>query len=93
MACGTPVLALPGGSVEEVIQDGVSGRVCHSVEELAERARSAESDFVPSEVRAYVARKFSLDRMVEQYANLYREIVDAQTAAADTGLPDNRAVA
>ncbi len=25
MACGTPVLALPGGAVEEVVRDGISG--------------------------------------------------------------------
>ncbi len=25
MACGTPVLALPGGAVEEVVCDGISG--------------------------------------------------------------------
>jgi glycosyltransferase involved in cell wall biosynthesis len=25
MACGTPVLAMPGGSVSEVVRDGVSG--------------------------------------------------------------------
>ena len=30
MACGTPVLALPGGSVEEVVRDGVSGFICNS---------------------------------------------------------------
>ncbi len=28
MACGTPVLALPGGAVEEVIRAGLSGFVC-----------------------------------------------------------------
>ncbi len=30
MACGTPVLALPGGAVEEVVCDGISGFVCQS---------------------------------------------------------------
>ena len=29
MACGTPVLALPGGAVEEVVRDGISGFVCN----------------------------------------------------------------
>src|SRR5437764_4287804 len=28
MACGTPVLAMPGGSVPEVVRDGVSGYIC-----------------------------------------------------------------
>ena len=38
MACGTPVLALPGGAVEEVVRDGVSGFVCQCVDEMAQRA-------------------------------------------------------
>jgi glycosyltransferase involved in cell wall biosynthesis len=28
MACGIPVLAMPGGSVPEVVRDGVSGYIC-----------------------------------------------------------------
>ena len=38
MACGTPVLALPGGSVEEVVRDGISGFVCQTPDEMAQRA-------------------------------------------------------
>ena len=33
MACGTPVLALRRGSVEEVVEDGLTGRIVDSVEE------------------------------------------------------------
>ena len=39
MACGTPVLALPGGAVEEIVADGVSGWICANVGEMAQRAR------------------------------------------------------
>ena len=39
MACGTPVLALPGGSVEEVVRDGISGFVCQTPDEMAQRCR------------------------------------------------------
>src|SRR5439155_395332 len=39
MACGTPVLALRGGSVPEVVKDGISGYVCRSVRELATRVK------------------------------------------------------
>jgi glycosyltransferase involved in cell wall biosynthesis len=28
MACGTPVLAMPGGSVPEIVRDGTSGYIC-----------------------------------------------------------------
>jgi len=37
MASGTPVLALPDGSVSEIVADGISGYVCHSIEKMARR--------------------------------------------------------
>lgn len=91
MACGTPVLALPGGSVEEIVCDGVSGWVCADVEQMAQRARTARTDFVPGNVRAYAARHFSIDRMVKEYVQHYREILEARPAAFP--IPTNRAVA
>ena len=33
MACGTPVLALRRGSVEEVVEDGLTGHIVDSIEE------------------------------------------------------------
>jgi len=71
MACGTPVLALAGGSVPEVVRDGVSGYICRSVDEMAERARSLA---LPArQVRAYAEERFSLARMVRDYLELYRQ--------------------
>jgi glycosyltransferase involved in cell wall biosynthesis len=91
MACGTPVLALPGGSVEEVVRDGVSGWVCRSVEELAARTSTAMHDFKPAKVRAYVTRNFSLDTMVANYVAFYREIVGQKSKSVVPG--QQRAVA
>lgn len=99
MACGTPVLALPGGAVQEVVCEGVSGAVCKSASELAVRARNAASEFDPVTVRSYVKKTFSLEKMVDAYATHYREILNLQTtvvettALEDNGVIDNRAVA
>jgi glycosyltransferase involved in cell wall biosynthesis len=71
MACGTPVLALRGGSVPEIVEDGVSGYVCRSARELAKRVK--QLNFKPADVRAYVAENFSLDRMVRQYEQAYAD--------------------
>src|SRR5262249_1645964 len=38
MACGTPVVAFPGGAVGEVVRDGVSGWICRDLAEMARRA-------------------------------------------------------
>lgn len=82
MACGTPVLAMPGGSVPEVVRDGVSGYICRSVRTMAKRVGNLNIE--PSAVRAYVEENFSVERMARNYAALYEEILrdtSAQRAA------------
>ena len=71
MACGTPVLAMPGGSVLEIVRDGISGYVCRSVSQLAKRVHDLH--FNPSDLRQYVQDNFSLDRMVANYASVYKD--------------------
>lgn len=73
MACGTPVLALPGGSVKEVVKEGVSGHVRSSVEELAGCARNLSIS--PETVRAYMEKSFSVKRMTQDYIHLYSGIL------------------
>jgi len=74
MACGTPVLALSGGSVKEVVRDGISGYVCHSVSEMVGRAQEIETWIRPAAVRQCVEQFFSMERMATEYAQLYTEI-------------------
>ena len=76
MACGTPVLAMPGGSVAELVEEGVGGHVRKSVAELAECARNLRID--PKEVRAYAEKNFSSERMARDYIQLYSEILEQQ---------------
>src|SRR5205085_9513706 len=73
MACGTPVLALPGGSVPEVVRTGVSGYICRNVNQMVKRV--AVLHFDPKTVRHYVEERFSLERMVQDYLALYREVL------------------
>ena len=71
MACGTPVLALPGGSVPEIVHDGVSGYLCRSVREMAKRLENLQLS--PRKVRQYVEENFSNEHMVDGYISLYQE--------------------
>jgi glycosyltransferase involved in cell wall biosynthesis len=73
MACGTPVLALPGGSVREIVKENVSGNIRSTTDELAKCAR--ELDFTPATVRAYMEKLFSVERMTRDYINLYTELL------------------
>ena len=73
MACGTPVLALPRGSVPEVVQDGVSGYICSSVGQMGDRVADL-SKLKPSAIRQYALERFSVEKMASAYAALYSEI-------------------
>ena len=76
MACGTPVLALPGGSVREVVKEGVSGHVRESVATLAQCARDLT---IPAgTIRGYMEEFFSMQRMTRDYIALYTEILQDQ---------------
>jgi glycosyltransferase involved in cell wall biosynthesis len=67
MACGTPVVAFPCGSVPEVVIDGVNGFVCPDVASAA-RAVSRVSALDRARVRANCESRFSdrvlVDRML-----------------------------
>lgn len=95
MACGAPVYALPGGSVAEVVQDGVSGYICTSIDDMIDRIRRTEP-FSPEGVRQYMIENFSTEKMVQNYADLYMEIaglsVSAQVQTLDN-IDENRAIA
>jgi glycosyltransferase involved in cell wall biosynthesis len=73
MACGTPVLAMPGGSVPEVVRDGVSGYICRTVRDMVRHVHAM--DINPRMVRQYVEENFSIERMVGNYLTLYKEVL------------------
>ena len=75
MACGTPVLAFRRGSTPEVVTDGVSGYLCQSPEDMAQRATTLK--LPATRVREYAQRLFSVERMVDDYVSLYSQIVAA----------------
>jgi glycosyltransferase involved in cell wall biosynthesis len=81
MACGTPVLAMPGGSVEEIVKEGIGGHVRKTVPELANCARTLRIN--PRLVRSYVEESFSIERMVDDYVRLYSDIASGGKAAIE----------
>jgi glycosyltransferase involved in cell wall biosynthesis len=73
MACGTPVIAFRAGSVPEVIDDGVTGFIVDSEEE-AVRAISLVGKLKRREIRKTFERRFTAQRMAEDYVQLYRRL-------------------
>jgi glycosyltransferase involved in cell wall biosynthesis len=73
MACGTPVIAYPLGSMPEVVDEGVTGWLVHSASEAAE----AVDDLAAIDrgaCRARARERFGADRMVDDYLRIYREV-------------------
>ena len=73
------LLAIRGGSVAEVVKEGVSGYVRGSADELVECAKNLT--FQPSEVREYAQQYFSCERMANDYFELYTQVAGDVTAA------------
>ncbi|WP_424137511.1 glycosyltransferase family 4 protein [Roseomonas chloroacetimidivorans] len=74
MACGTPVIAYPAGSVPEVVEDGLTGFIVRNEEEAAAAvARLGELD--RAKIRARFEERFTADRMAADYEALYAQMV------------------
>jgi len=77
MACGTPVIATPRGSVPEVIADGETGFIV-SVERFAEEATERLQhlhEISPRACRDRVDRLFDAEAMVAGYERVFEEVV------------------
>ena len=75
MACGTPVIAHPRGSMPEIVCEGENGFLVASVDEAVDAVR-ASADLDRVAVRASVERRFDVDRMVEDYLAVYRRVIE-----------------
>jgi glycosyltransferase involved in cell wall biosynthesis len=74
LARGTPVVATPCGSVPELVDDGVTGFVRSSPDELAEALHQVPT-LDRSRCRTTAAERFSTERMVADHLALYEQIL------------------
>jgi glycosyltransferase involved in cell wall biosynthesis len=75
MACGTPVLALRDGSVPELIEDGVTGFIRDTEDELVD-AVSRLCELNRGRCRAEAVRRFSPAAMGDAYECVYRQLLE-----------------
>lgn len=71
LACGVPVLAFNRGSTPEVIEKGVTGYLCNSIEEMILAVVKIPS-LSRQNCRLSAENRFSQEVIAKQYLNLYQ---------------------
>jgi|SRR5579862_3040790 len=74
MACGTPVIARPCGSVPEVMRDGVSGFVRSDFDDLVEAVKKVDT-ISRAGCREEYEKRFAVEVMAEKYERIYRHMI------------------
>lgn len=77
MACGTPVIAFNRGSMPEVVNHGVSGFLVKNVNEACP-AIAMIGTLKREDCRDWVDKRFSHQRMAEDYIKVYQMILAGQ---------------
>jgi glycosyltransferase involved in cell wall biosynthesis len=80
IACGTPVIARPRGSMGEIVRDAENGFLVETVD-AAVAAVDAATALDRTAVRASVEGRFDVERMVDDYLALYRRVLELHHAA------------
>jgi len=75
MACGTPVIAYPLGSMPELIKDNINGYLVNDENQFLEAIEKV-GKIDRSGCREYVENKFSREKMVSEYSRIYQQIID-----------------
>jgi len=83
LACGTPVIAFDSGALRHIVAHGRTGFLVHSAGEMAE-AIDALGRINTGECRQEAERRFSSERMVGQYFDLYNRLAAPVGQAVDS---------
>ena len=81
MACGTPVVAFPAGSVPEVLEDGLTGYIVRDVPSAVRAVNLLDRLYRPS-IRARFEERFSARAMARDYLKIYRQLAELENSAA-----------
>jgi glycosyltransferase involved in cell wall biosynthesis len=84
MACGTPVIAFPFGSMPELIEPGVNGALAESVDQ-AVAAVEALSALDRALCRRSFEERFTTARMARDYIGVYEALVEEAVSPTGRG--------
>ena len=87
MACGTPVIAFPCGSVREVVDEGKTGYVVNTAEKAVNAVERAMK-LSRASIRKCFEERFTVDRMARDYVELYCRLPGANEVRRQRHLTD-----
>jgi glycosyltransferase involved in cell wall biosynthesis len=87
LACGTPVVAFPAGTLPDMIDHGRTGFIVKDEREMADAIAATER--LDADVcRAAARERFSLEKMTSLYLALYRALVGATRSPPPPAIAD-----
>lgn len=86
LACGTPVLAYRRGSIPEVLEDGRTGIICDNLQHMIESLEQV-AKIDRAHCRESFDRRFTVERMVQDYLKLYEQQVEGRSLLSNGVLP------
>ncbi len=75
MACGTPVIAFNKGSVPEVIDPGITGKLVVSIDEAVHAVKDIHL-MSREKCRQKFEERFRVERMVSDYERVYEKVIE-----------------
>jgi len=74
MMCGTPVIAFNRGSMPELIRDGKTGFLVHTIDEAVLATKKIET-LHRIACRNWSLSRFSIDKMIDGYEAVYKKVI------------------
>lgn len=81
LAAGTPVVAFPSGALPEIVEDGRTGFLVKSLEEMAAAIRRLARDpgcLAPERCREAARARFGFAAMAERYRAVYVQVANSR---------------
>jgi len=76
MACGAPVIAFGNGAIPEIVEEGKTGFIVSTADEMAEAVKKIGT-IDRAYCREYALKNFSASRMAAEYEKLYEKLLQA----------------
>jgi glycosyltransferase involved in cell wall biosynthesis len=81
LACGTPVVAFRGGSVEEIVEEGRTGFIVDTLDQAIDAVTRLDT-LDRRACRAAFEARFTARRMAEDHVRLYERLIQTRAGHA-----------